>query len=104
MTSPFDTVLSELGRGVVLDTLTEELAAIVLAVSESGKKGKLVLTVTVAPNGETVVLSGDVKSTRPRAPAPSSLFFTSADGSLHRHDPKQPSLPLPGGPGLRPVP
>lgn len=100
----FSSVLSELGRGVVLDTLTDELAAVVLAVVESGKKGKIVLTVAVAPNGETVILSGEVKSTRPRSPAPNSLFFTSADGSLTRHDPKQPSLPLNGGPTLRPVP
>lgn len=98
---PFATVLQDLRRGEVLDAAARDLQTLVAAVTKIGKKGKLVLEVTVEPmKGDTDALSvtASVKTTLPPQPAIAAVFFADNANNLVRDDPRQASLP-----GLRRV-
>jgi hypothetical protein len=92
---PFADVLSEISKGTVADEAATELAKLVAAVQETGKKGSVTVTIQVAPykgNDEVVNVSAAVIAKPPRAETPTSIFYTSADGNLSRNDPN--ALPL----------
>lgn len=96
MTSrPFMDLLREQRSGLAHEELTEGLQELVEAVVSERKAGKLVLTMTVKPNGDgTVMVTDDVKVTAPKPTRGSSLFFVTPENNLQRQDPKQQSLPL----------
>lgn len=95
---PFADTLRDLRRGTVVTELEEGLAEVVRAVEETGKAGKLTLTLTVKPisigsvGTATVAIHDDVKATLPRE-RPGTVMFA-ADGVLTRNDPRQPELGL----------
>ena len=92
---PFAEVLSEVNKGVIADEAATELAKLVTAVKETGKKGRLTVTVEVAPfsgNDEIVKVSGTVTVRAPRTEPPASIFYQDEDGNLSRNDPN--ALPL----------
>lgn len=92
---PFAEVLSEVNKGVVADEAASELAKLVTAVLLTGKKGRLTLTIDVAPmagNDEVMKVSGAVTVRVPRPDAPTSIFYAGGDGVLSRNDPN--ALPL----------
>lgn len=99
---PFAAVLQEIGGGKVAARLAEQLAELTEAVSATGKKGTLALTITVAPIGKgntaNLVVSARIACKTPEGDdaVPSSVFFHDVDGNLTRHDPNQPTLPLRG--------
>lgn len=95
MTRPFGDVLGELAGGTTHERMTELLAEVVTAVQEIGKPGELSLSLKIKPNGTGGVAVEDVvKAKNPEAPRGQTLFFTDADGGLHRRDPRQQDLPL----------
>ena len=92
----FSTALAAAHRGDLLDTLDDELREVIDAVRESGKKGKLVVTLSVEtskPGSDIVELEWTSKATAPKAPRTKSLFYD-GDGRLHRDDPRQAKLDL----------
>lgn len=98
---PFMDWFSELSKGRIHDEATEQLAALVTAIQETGKKGELTIRVVVKPqpkmDGRAVTAEATVATKPPKADAATSLFFV--DGSrLVRNDPEQLDLP-----GLRDV-
>ncbi len=95
MTRPFSDILGELGAGQTVDILTTDLAEVVTAVKETGKKGTIRLDLEIVPNGAHGVRITDKITTKaPREDRGETLFFTDADGGLHRRDPRQQDLPL----------
>jgi hypothetical protein len=87
---PFAEVLSEVNKGVVADDAATELAKLVAAVKETGKKGRMTITLEVSPfsgNDEIVQVSGSVAMRPPKAAAPMSVFYQDDDGNLTRNDP-----------------
>ena len=92
----FSTAVADLHRGDLLDTLDDELAGVLDAVRETGKAGKLVLTITVKTPGQgsdQVTVGATTKATVPKMPRADSLFYT--DGKrLMREDPRQSKLDL----------
>lgn len=96
-------LIADIRRGKVAADLTEELHALIAACVDTGKKGELLLRLTIEPdkNAPTerfnvdgrVVAKTPVRSQRP------SLFFVTDDGNLTRTDPRQEAFE-----GLSPVP
>ena len=87
----FTDFLRDIRAGFVVTQATEALAEVVAAVRETGKAGKLVITLTLKPEADsrqTNVLC-DVKTTVPRRSITPSIFFASDDGELLRSDPDQ---------------
>lgn len=87
----FTTFLGELRRGKTLAELDESLRAVVAAVRETGKPGKLSLTITIKANGaEGVVDVMDaVKTTIPQHDRGKSIFFATPENHLERNLPRQ---------------
>lgn len=100
---PFAQFLQEARKGGLHSELSDELAELVQSCVETGKKGKLVLTVAVVPAKDedgTVQITDDVKVTVPKPDARPSVFFADDHGNLSRTNPRQGELPLrevPGG-------
>jgi hypothetical protein len=98
---PLAAVLQDLKHGAVLDQASTELQQLVAAVTDTRKKGKLVVEITVEPmknDDVALTVTAGVKVTRPPAPANSAIFFADDDHNLVRDDPRQAALP-----GLRRV-
>lgn len=97
---PAAAVIQEIGGGKLHTRLSEQLAELTAAVTETGKKGVLTVQLVVAPikpgNTSTLVVTGKsvLKAPEGDAETPSSVFFPDRDGNLTRDDPNQPTLPL----------
>lgn len=93
---PFGAFLQEQRRGLLHSELTDELQALVAAVAEHGKKGELVLKVTVTPSkgGAHVTVSDEVKVKTPEGVRPESIFFIDAANNLVTKDPRQQTFEL----------
>lgn len=85
-------VLTDIDSGEVHRHASEELAAVVAAVKETHKVGTLTLTINVKPEGDMMIVRGEIKSKIPKAATNSSMFYATDDGELRRDDPRQ--LPL----------
>ena len=85
----FATFITDLSHGKINARLTEELAGIADAVEETGKNGKLVVTFTVAKQGDMAVVIVDSKATEPKHPMAGSMFFFGSNGALLSEDPRQ---------------
>ncbi len=97
-------VFAQLRRGRMKHDLTERLHEVVQGVTNTGKKGKLVIELTIEPlkNDKTQVDVTDVITTKvPTLSLPSSRFFVTDDANLTRDDPQQERL---GGIAAVPVP
>lgn len=92
---PITDVLRDIRKGRVVDLATERLAEIVQAVDETGKPGELTLILKVTPEkggGSQKTLTAKVKAKIPEADLPEGIFFSDADGDLHRSDPAQTTM------------
>lgn len=91
----FALFLMEHARGRSHDELSAALRALVLAVAETGKSGKLTYTVTIKPQRKVegaVLVADSIKSTLPEFDRAESIFFTTDAGDLSRTDPHQTEL------------
>jgi hypothetical protein len=99
---PAAAVIQEIGGGSLHARLSELLAELTAAVTDTGKKGTLTLQLTVAPikagNTSTLIVTGAtvLKAPKGDSETPSSVFFPDRDGNLTREDPTQLQLPLRG--------
>lgn len=100
---PFAEFLQQQRRGVLHGEMSEALHELLQAVKDTGKAGKLQLTINVKPaakgNAEQVLISDLVATKKPAVERPESIFFLDDAGNLSRSDPRQPELP-----GIREVP
>jgi hypothetical protein len=89
---PFADWLREQSKGATHDELSDALHRVVSAVRETGKKGRLMFVVTVAPmkDGVDVLLVTDeVTTSLPKPDRKPSLFYPDRSGNLSRTDPNQ---------------
>jgi hypothetical protein len=95
---PFAATLQEIAAGDLHARLSEHLQQLVMAVTDTGKKGTLGVTLTVAPikpgNVTNLVVSAKTTLKTPEGDEASAVFFTDKAGNLRRDDPNQPTLPL----------
>ena len=95
----FGEVVTELDRGRVLQDLSGDLRALVAAVRETGKKGKLTLVLRVSPRNRNpdcreVVIVDEIKLDPPALDKPDTLFFAGRDGELSRSPLEQSEIPF----------
>lgn len=93
---PFGQLIHEQRGGLLHDELSEQLASLVVACTETGKKGTLTLKLTISPNKDevTLLVLDDVAVKSPKPDAKPGLFFFDEHGNLMRRDPRQAELPL----------
>lgn len=92
MKRDFQDVLTDLDSGELHRQLTEELAIVVAACRGTRKAGTLTLKISVKPEGEKMIVGGEVTTKVPKGATMATMFFASDDGQLTRDDPRQ--LPL----------
>jgi len=91
----FTDVLRETRNGALVDELSAQLTELTKAVVETGKKGTLNLTLSIAPaKGGAYVVTDEVKLKAPEHDKEATLFFVSNQGDLLRNDPNQITLGL----------
>lgn len=92
----FAKTLADLRRGQTLVELSNELADLVQAVKETGKKGEICLKLRLTPSagGEAVVIEDAVTMKVPKMDRASTTFFTTEDNLLTRQDPRQMEMGL----------
>lgn len=90
---PFADALREMQSGRTHTELSEQLHELIARVRDTGKKGSLTLTITVAPvknaSENTLTVSDIVTAKLPAHDRRVSLFYADADGNLTRRDPNQ---------------
>lgn len=89
---PFIDWLREQAKGTTQDELSEGLHDLIARVQDTGKKGSLSLTITVAPlkgDNHVLVVSDEIKLRLPEHDRQSSLFYPDKHGNLSRKDPGQ---------------
>lgn len=93
---PITDTIRQIGGGVFIDTASDKLAELVAAVDQSGKSGKINLTITVkkATRGGAMHVSGTVTLTKPPADPLECMLFATPEGNLVADDPKQQKLDL----------
>jgi hypothetical protein len=95
-TRPFADVLQSLNKGRVHSELSDALQQLVAAVKETGKKGSISLTLTVAPVPKSDGLFDVADNVVLKAPKParkSSFFYADDEANLVRNNPNQDELP-----------
>lgn len=89
---PITDILRDIRKGRAVDLASQRLAEIVQAVDETGKPGELTITMKVKPEkggGSQKSIAVSVKAKIPEVDLPEGVFFSDADGDLHRTDPQQ---------------
>lgn len=84
--------LQQIRRGDLLQEAGEELANLLFAAQQTGRKGKLTLTIEVKPveRGSSQMQVDDlVKVNLPEQDKNTTFMYVSDDGGLQRNDPDQ---------------
>lgn len=87
---PFAAWLQDFQRGRLHDRLTDDLAKLVGAVRDLGKKGTLSLTIEVKPSevhSTQMIVTTKTDLKEPRAGIAPVIFWADDDGNLLDHDP-----------------
>jgi hypothetical protein len=94
---PFFDTAREIRRGQFLEECADKMQEVIAAVEESGKVGKLVIEIAVAPasKGQGAVKVADKVSVKlPSLPAGETIMFVTNDNNLVANDPRQTALEL----------
>lgn len=94
---PFFDVAREIRRGQFIDECADELQNLIAAVEETGKAGKLVIEIAVAPasRGQGAVKVADkITAKLPSLPAGETIMFVTPENNLVANDPRQTKLDL----------
>jgi hypothetical protein len=93
----FGWLLGQLRRGRAMDDASAQLRDLVEAVRNTGKAGKLTLTLTVAPaskgDSDMLTVLDNCAAKQPELDRAASLFFATDGGGLQRNDPRQTEFP-----------
>ncbi len=95
MPRPILETLHHIEGGTFLEEAANRLAEIVLAVDQTGKPGKLTLTIDVRKAMHTALaLKGKLTVKMPPEAPIEALMFPTPEGNLLTEDPRQGKLPL----------
>lgn len=96
MTQSVLTTIREIGHGSLVTSIENKLQTLVQAVEETGKAGKLTITIDVkkATKGNAMNIKGTTKLAAPNTEHHEALMFALDDGSLSTDNPKQQKLDL----------
>ena len=88
--------IADIRRGALNQEAAEEMTKVIQAVRETGKAGKLTITIDVKPlaNHEgAVTVRGKATATLPKVDSKDEVFFATEGGELTRNNPKQDEFP-----------
>lgn len=91
---PITDTLRMLQGGVFLDLCSTTLAQVVKGVDETGKAGKVTITLDVTKSGGAVALLAKVTDKTPEPKADADLFWPTVEGNLSLENPNQRKLDL----------
>jgi hypothetical protein len=92
---PFALLIQQMRKGGLHTELGDELAGLVLACAETGKKGTLTLTLNVDPGDDGIMVVDDkIVVKAPRATPAKTLYWHDEKGNLIRNRPNQDELPF----------
>lgn len=82
--------LASIRYGSLSDEFESKLRELVLAATETGKKGSLTLAITIVPrkDGQVEVVD-DLKAKLPEHDKGATILFATPEGNLMRQDPRQ---------------
>lgn len=80
--------------GAFLDNCSQQLAEVVRNVDETGKAGKLTITIDVKKNGGAMTVLAKVTNKVPEAAPDADLFWPTVEGNLSLQNPNQRTLDL----------
>lgn len=87
-------VLSTLQGGTFADTCTDELKQLVKGVEDTGKAGKLTITLDFKKAGGALSIDAKVTSKTPEQKADPDLLWATVEGNLSLQNPSQRNLDL----------
>jgi len=96
MKKSFAATLQEVRRGAIVDEATDALNELVKAVQDTGKAGKLTLTLELKPfakAADAISVKAKVVATMPKMEDAEEVFFATAENNLSRNNAKQEELP-----------
>lgn len=94
-TRPITDTLRLLDGGTFIDAASEELANLVKSVDQTGKAGKLSMTLEVKKvSGGAISITPAVKASVPAPKPDSTLLWPTVEGNLSPQNPNQRSLDL----------
>lgn len=93
---PITDTMHHIGGGFFISTASDKMAELVQKVNESGKSGKIELTISVKKQTKSgaMHITGKVKATMPAEDPMETLLFATEDGSLTPNNPYQHDLDL----------
>ena len=96
MTKPITDTMHHIGGGFFISTASDKMAELVQKVNESGKSGKIELTISVKKQTKSgaMHITGKVKATMPAEEPMETLLFATEDGGLTPNNPYQHDLDL----------
>lgn len=97
MIRPITDTLRSLGSGTFIDEASDALNKLVTAVDETGRAGKLTLTLSVkkASRGSgAMVVMDEIKLALPKQDSRETMLFATPEGNLVTEDPRQQKLEL----------
>lgn len=96
MTRPIFDTLRDLRAGQLLTDMQDQLQQLVTAVGDTGKAGKLTLTLEVKPFERAegaMVIRDTLKLGLPKIESKGTVMFATPNGALQRNNPRQDDLP-----------
>jgi hypothetical protein len=94
MARPITETLVRLQGGLFIDQCSDLLALAVKAVDETGKNGKITITLDIKKVGGAVAVHSKVTDKIPEKAADPDLFYATVEGNLSVDNPSQMRLPL----------
>lgn len=91
---PITDTLRLLQGGMFLEECSEKLAEAVIAVDETGKAGKLTITLDLKKSGGALAISAKVTNKTPEAKPDEDLLWPTLEGNLSLENPNQRKLDL----------
>ena len=93
-TRPITDTLRLLQGGMLLDRASDELAALVKGVDDTGKPGQLTITLKLKKASGAIEIVADVKTKVPEQKPDSDLLWATVEGNLSVDNPSQRKLDL----------
>jgi len=94
MPKSFCDTLRMLQQGQLVEQATDMLAELVKQVDETGKPGKLTLTLDFKKHGGAIAILAKVTDKTPQSPPETDLLWATVEGSLSYDNPAQQRLDL----------
>ena len=94
MAKPITITLTKLQGGAINHQCGEMLAKMILAVEETGKAGKLTITLDVKKSGPAVEVTSRVTDKTPEPKPDADVYWATVEGNLTEQNPAQQKMDL----------